>query len=262
MELPVITAGKGEPLLMIHGIISDGFFFYEAANILKEEYTVIRYDRRGYGDSNGEGIDDFSVAAQAKDASEILRTYAKEPAWILGNSAGGLIAIELCLRYPELVKGMILLEPSLIFDETSKGMMQEWNQELNLYRDTKKTKKALVAFARVTGNPGTGGKASSMEELFRTYRNLNNFMNGELNEVQRYYPDFQDVKKINVPVHIMISDHGTDTLFGRTSRTGAEMLGWKIHTVHGYHNAIKDHPESSAELIRQILKEMSDEYET
>ncbi len=261
MELPVITAGKGEPLLMIHGIISDGFFFYEAANILKEEYKVIRYDRRGYGDSKGKDITDFSVAAQAEDASEILKTYAGEPAWILGNSAGGLIAIELCLRYPELVKGLILLEPSLTFDEISRGMIREWNLELNGYRDEKKTKKALLAFARVTATAGEKGKVASMEELFRTYKNLDNFMHGELNDVQRYTPDFQDVKNIPVPVHLLISDLGADTLFGKTSRAGGEMLGWQIHTIHGYHNAIKDNPESSAELISQIIKEMKDEYE-
>lgn len=261
MKLPVYTAGNGTPILMIHGIISDGSFFHDAAELLKEQYTVITYDRRGYGAGMADDIRDFSVRSQAEDAAEILKTYAKEPAWIFGNSAGGLVAIELCLHYPELVKGMILLEPSLAFDEESKELLGAWNRELNGYLEEKKIKKALRAFIRIVGESKKSGeqntgRSATMEEMARTYKNLNNFMYGELNEVQRYFPDPARVKEIEVPVAVLISSEGADTLFARTSRNGAGLLGWTICKIPGNHNAVKDMPASSAQIIKKVLCDM------
>lgn len=255
MILPVYIAGEGEPLLMIHGIISDGSFFRDTAERLKDAYRVISYDRRGYG-ADSYGGEDYSVAAQAEDAADILRAYAMEPAWVVGNSAGGLIAMELCQRHPELVRGMILLEPSLSFDEESKTLIRAWNEELNSYVAQKKTKRALAAFARVTGKSAAQQTGTSLAEMKTVYKNLENFLHGELNEVQHYFPDLQQVKDIAVPVKIFITEQGKDTLFGITSRNGADALGWQVVSIPGYHNALKEEPDSSAEAIRQVLKEM------
>ena len=79
MNLYSYSTGAGTPLLMIHGIISDGSFFDEAASFLADEYQVISYDRRGYGRSTGEKWTDFSVGAQAEDAARILEVVPDHP---------------------------------------------------------------------------------------------------------------------------------------------------------------------------------------
>ena len=259
MNLNSKAVGSGEELLMIHGIISDGSFFAQAADILKNKYRVIVYDRRGYGESD-DG-DDRSVEAQAKDAASVLEKHGASCAWILGNSAGGLIAAELALERPDLVKGLVLLEPSLVFDEASRALIAEWNSELNGYVREGRIKKALPAFSRVMGVPAGKSSVGSMEEMKRTYKNLSAFMHGELNDIQSYRPDEESMRALGVPVRVIVTEDGKDSIFASTSRAGAEILGWKTVSVPGYHNVIQDMPEQFCEKFDEIIGDMKNESE-
>ncbi len=125
--------GEGEALLLIHGILRDSGFFDAAAERLSEHYRVITYDRRGYGKSRSGNWSSYTVKEQAEDAEAILRALCTSPAWIVGNSAGGLIATQLALQAPELVCGMILLEPSFGYDAQANEDLRAWNRELNEY---------------------------------------------------------------------------------------------------------------------------------
>ena len=261
MKLSVNKRGSGEPLLMIHGIISDGSFFDEAAKELAGSCSVITYDRRGYGNSEAdEEGHDYTVASQAEDAAEILREYASEKAWIFGNSAGGLIGVELAIRHPELVRGLVLLEPSLIFDDESRAMMAAWNGELNNYVKENRIKQAMPAFSRMidASSPERGrtpARSMTMAEMRMAYHNLTNFMYGELNEVQTYFPDLETVKSVAVPACILVSEDGTESMFAKTSLAGASYLGWPVKKVPGNHNAVREESSAFADKLKSILEE-------
>ena len=258
MKLPVYCTGAGEPLLMIHGIISDGSFFQNAAEYLKDQFYTIFYDRRGYGmHASEEKIRDFSVSAQAEDAAQILRDWADGPAWIFGNSAGGLIALELAQKYPDLVRGLLLLEPSLCYEESSAGALREWNRELNGYVQEKRIKKALPAFTRVVGAKDDKAEKTSLEELRRTYRNLSVFMYGELNEVQNYKPPEEKLKSLRAPVTVIITEDGKNSVFAVSSIESARILEWPVAYIPGYHNAVRDCPQEAAKRIKEIIWEMT-----
>ena len=269
MTLPIYTVGAGEPLLMIHGIISDGSFFCSVSERLKDTYRVISYDRYGYGAaalgeyqgaaseeiSHGrEEADPYSVEEQAEQAAAILRAAADQPAWIFGNSAGGLIAIELCLQHPELVRGMILLEPSFAYDGESARALDAWNGKLNGYLQQKKIKRALVAFSEIVSSDGAQESAAgSMAEMRQTYANLKNFMYGELNQVQHYRPDLAVLQSIEQPVVVYVTEEGQERLFGSSSLKGAEAIGWPVTVIPGNHNAAKSAPSSTAEAICKTI---------
>lgn len=244
--------GAGTPLVMVHGIISDSSFFEESAEILAEDYQVITYDRRGYGENTREKYSDYSVHAQAEDLAEILGTYCSEPAWVVGNSAGGLIAIEAALFYPELIRGMILIEPSLGYEETEREKLLSWNQELNQYVKEGRIKSALPAFSRITGG-GKGKKSASLKEIKRSYQNLSAFMYGELNEVQRYLPPAESLKRLPMPVLVAVTEGGRNSIFATSSETGAMKLGWPVVTLPGFHNVAKDLPSEFAACIKELL---------
>lgn len=254
-DLYIKMQGQGSPILAIHGIISDSTFFDKAAMYLSECYEIITYDRRGYGKSNQSDFLNYSVHAQAMDAAKILWENCSEPAWIVGNSAGGLIAIELALYYPELVKGMILIEPSLGYDEIERGKLLAWNQELNGYVKENKIKKALPAFSRITGGPKSTAKSVSLAELKMTYHNLSTFMYGELNEVQNYLPPIEKLREFSMPVVVGVTEEGKESIFATSSKNGAEMLGWPVVLFPGYHNVAKEMPEEFAQKIKEIIFE-------
>ncbi|MCD7744982.1 MAG: alpha/beta hydrolase [Lachnospiraceae bacterium] len=242
--------GEGEPLLMIHGIISDSTFFEESADILGKSYQVITYDRRGYGKSREVNYDSFTVSEQAADAAGILRTLCTEPAWVVGYSAGGTIAIELALQFPELVRGMLLLEPSFSYEEEDKKRLANWNRELNQYVQEGRTKQALVAFTRVTGSGEGSKKKVSLSEMQNVYRNLDTFLYGELNEVQHYQPSAETLRGIRVPVTVGVTENGRDGIFATSSLSGARIIGWPIRWFPGTHNVGKDRPQEFAERVK------------
>ena len=267
MKLPIYSIGSGDEIVLIHGIISDAAFFDELSIKLGNEFKVVSYDRRGYGNADKPADNDYSVAAQAEDAKEVIESTAQGPVYIVGNSAGAIISIELALRYPKLVKGLILIEPSIPYDDASEDKMMAWNRELNGYIEAGTIRKALPAFAKVIeGNkesvsdmPGSkipNSKKMNMAEIKRTYSNLDNFMFGELNEVQLYRPSIEQLRNINVPVKVFVTSNSKNCLFREISENSANKLGWEVVEIIGNHNALNNRPDSSYEAIKYLITEL------
>jgi pimeloyl-ACP methyl ester carboxylesterase len=106
-------SGNGLPLLFIHGSpgSADVFVDYQAANEFAEKYTMVTYDRPGYGRTSG-GM--CSLAQQVQIAHEVLLArFPDTKVIIVGHSYGGTIAALLALEYPEVVEQVILLAPML-----------------------------------------------------------------------------------------------------------------------------------------------------
>lgn len=256
----VQVSGKGTPLLLIHGSISDHTFFQECASYLSRAYKVITYDRRGYGKSCTVPYTDYSVSTQADDISEIISTLKLESFYIVGNSAGSLVGIEYALKYPAMVKGMILVEPSLGYEETEYQKLKEWNLELNSYVEKKQIKKALPAFSRITNAPKTANKGFSLEQLKQTYHNLSAFMLGELNDIQGYLPPVSVLQELPMPILVAVTEKGCDCIFATSSLSAASIIGWPVFHLPGYHNVAQDMPLDFAIAINGIIKSMTDQF--
>lgn len=83
---------------------------------------ILTYDRTGWG--RAEAAEDYrrtSIAEQAIEAAGLLRRSdpgpgepeLDEPVTVLGSGFGAVVALELALAEPELVSGVILVEPPL-----------------------------------------------------------------------------------------------------------------------------------------------------
>lgn len=247
--------GSGTPLLMIHGIISDSTFFKDCAAWLSHFYTVITYDRRAYGESVHRRYTDYTIRTQAEDAATILQTLKPGPAYILGNSAGGLIGLELTMQHPDLVKGLLMIEPSLGYDPDEKNKLLDWNRTLNEYADAGQYKQVLPEFTRIIGG-STGNAGFSMMEMKRTYQNLSAFMKGELNDVQHYLPSMERLGQIHCPVAIAVTERGRNSIFATSSASAAELIGWPLFHLPGFHNVYKEFPQDAAVSTHGIFSSM------
>ncbi|MHB8618788.1 MAG: alpha/beta fold hydrolase [Chloroflexota bacterium] len=99
--------GSGPPLVLLHGIGTDGRCWYFQLAGLSAHYTVIAWDMRGYG-----GSDDppgpYTFADVASDLAGLLDVFGFQRAYICGQSMGGVVAQEFAGRYPERVSALIL----------------------------------------------------------------------------------------------------------------------------------------------------------
>src|SRR4051812_6967727 len=118
-NLPYRTIGAGEPLLLVHGAAEDAAMLEPLANAFATSgRRVAWYDRRGTGGSPRDGWPTGGVAQHADDAAAIIRSLGGA-AQVIGFSSGGVVAMALAERYPDLDVDIIAWEPAAI--ATLKG---------------------------------------------------------------------------------------------------------------------------------------------
>jgi len=102
------TRGAGEPLLLIMGYRGSGLMWGEEfITLLARHFQVIYFDNRGTGLSDKPHTL-YTIPIMADDAAGLLRHLGIRQACVFGVSMGGMIAQELVLRYPHMVRRLVL----------------------------------------------------------------------------------------------------------------------------------------------------------
>ena len=107
MDLQVLVEGKGFPILCLHGHPGRGSSMAVFTQHLSQRYTTIAPDLRGYG--NSQTAADFAMTDHLADLDALLDHLHIEKYLVLGWSLGGILAMELALRSPDRVSGLILV---------------------------------------------------------------------------------------------------------------------------------------------------------
>lgn len=107
--------GQGEPLLMIHGLGSSSRDWEMQLPEFSRHFQVITIDLRGHGNSS-KSKGPYSMALFAADTGRVLRELTIPSAHILGISLGGMVAFQLALDCPELIRSLVIVNsvPELI----------------------------------------------------------------------------------------------------------------------------------------------------
>ena len=88
--------GIGEPLVLVHAGIADCSMWDEQCHVFSQQYQVIRYDMRGYGQT---ALVDGPYA-HYEDLKSLLDFLGVQQAHVLGCSFGGTTALDFTLAYP------------------------------------------------------------------------------------------------------------------------------------------------------------------
>ncbi|MEM6518801.1 MAG: alpha/beta hydrolase [Cyanobacteria bacterium P01_C01_bin.70] len=107
MQLQVEKQGAGYPILCLHGHPGSGRCMNVFTEHLSQRFTTIAPDLRGYGDSRTATA--FAMADHLEDLIELLDCFGIGHCIVLGWSLGGILAMELALRQPHRVTGLLLL---------------------------------------------------------------------------------------------------------------------------------------------------------
>jgi 3-oxoadipate enol-lactonase len=98
------VCGTGHPIVLIHGWTLDARMWDDQVVELSTRYRVIRYDRRGFGQSTA--IPD--TTKDPTDLNALLNYLGVQSAYILGMSQGGWGATYFALDYPSRTDALIL----------------------------------------------------------------------------------------------------------------------------------------------------------
>ncbi len=110
--LHVEVRGSGPALLIIHGGGEDAEVWRPVAERL-EDFTVVTYDRRGTQRSGRDDWPGGGSAQHADDAAALLRALRLDEVVVFGSSSAGIVALQLALRHPTLVRRALVFEPGL-----------------------------------------------------------------------------------------------------------------------------------------------------
>ncbi|PSB03427.1 alpha/beta fold hydrolase [Merismopedia glauca] len=99
--------GKGLPILCLHGHPGSSQSMSVFTNHLSRKFQTIAPDLRGYGKSKTNGK--FVMSDHLTDLEDLLDRLQINNCLVLGWSLGGILAMELALKRPEKVKGLILI---------------------------------------------------------------------------------------------------------------------------------------------------------
>ena len=102
------TEGQGPAVVLIHGVGADLSSWDAIAPALAGDFTLLRLDLRGHGQS-GHIEGDCSLADFVRDVVDVLADNDVARAHVVGFSLGGLIAQGLALDYADRVDRMVLL---------------------------------------------------------------------------------------------------------------------------------------------------------
>jgi pimeloyl-ACP methyl ester carboxylesterase len=112
-EISVLTAGAGEPVLLLHGLGATKGSFLPTVAALAGSFRTIALDLPGFGDSFKPLGARYHPPFFARSVVALMDALALPRAHMIGNSMGGRVALELGLRYPGRVGRLVLLAPSL-----------------------------------------------------------------------------------------------------------------------------------------------------
>lgn len=252
-ELSCEIQGEGQPLLLIHGVACDSSFYKKTADLLKESFCVITYDRRGYAESKAAPGASFSVKEQAEDAAMVLEGAGVPSAQVVGCSAGGIIALEMAYRYPEKVEKLFLHEPPLGMTPAYHEEIRRWMELLELDAQKKSLTRALLDFVYAIGGVDPSAQTSTLEQQRQNLENLKIFLHHELKDFLTYHEHLSKEQRLEMPCVLAAGSDNVEGLFSLAGPSSAEWLGCSFLRVPGYHNLASERPEVFMDVLKEIM---------
>lgn len=252
VELYVETHGSGPAVLLVPGAAGDAGQYAGLAERLADAHTVITYDRRN--NSRSERVADWeatSVEQHADDAAALLGALDLSPAAVFGNSTGALVALATALRAPEVVRAVVLHEPTLI------GVLADPEGAMASVQP-------VIAAGMESGGLAGGAEAflrfaagDSYERLPRAVRermvgNAEVLFQAEFGPFMSWVPDEDALRACPMPSAVLNAAE-TAPFFQEAAAWAAARLGCEVGTTPGGHMGFLDDPDGFAEVVRPLV---------
>jgi len=115
-RVSTLTMGEGPDVVLVHGLGgTKSSFFDTAAALSRQGYRVHAIDLPGFGGSSKPATAPYTARWFAETVVGVMDALGIERAHLVGNSMGGRVALEVGLREPDRVDGLVLLCPAVAF---------------------------------------------------------------------------------------------------------------------------------------------------
>jgi pimeloyl-ACP methyl ester carboxylesterase len=114
LPVSIIEAGRGDPVLLLHGLGATKASFLPTLLALSKDHRVIAPDLLGHGDT-AKPLVRYDAPTFARFVLSLMDALEIERADLIGNSMGGRISLEVAMTTPDRVRSVTLLCPAVAF---------------------------------------------------------------------------------------------------------------------------------------------------
>ena len=240
------TGGNKPPLILLHGLMTNGLCWTALARTLEKDFDVIMPDARGHGTSS---VPDYGYRYEdhANDVAGLIVALKLPPPVVLGHSMGGMTAAVVASRKPNLLRGLILADPTFLSLKVQREVRD--SDVADQHREILK-----MSFDEVVAEARARHPNRSLEslELFARAR-LQTSMSA-FDVLTPPNPDYKQlVIMIKVPSLLIFGDKGVVS-----SAVAEELLhlnpGFQIEQIHkAGHSLHLDQPELFSDIVKSFL---------
>jgi 3-oxoadipate enol-lactonase len=118
----------GPPLVCVNSLGTDLRMWNGLVPYFAGQYQIIRYDKRGHGLSDAPP-GPYTLGDHTADLVQLLDHLGLDTVVLMGDSVGGMIALDFALRHPERVQALIACDTA-----AKIGTVEYWNERITAVR--------------------------------------------------------------------------------------------------------------------------------
>lgn len=238
------------PVMLLHGLMGSGACWTPLARALEDEFDVVMPDARGHGDSSAPPSG-YRYDELARDVVALVRGLSLAAPVLLGHSMGGMTAAVVASREAELLRGLVLVDPTFLSPErqreVSESDVAEQHRRVLGLQQTE-----LVAQARAR-SPHRSLELVELQAQARLKTRMETF-----DVLTPPNPDYRDVvRAIAVPSLLVIGDAPVVTLEMAEELRGDNPRLRIAQVPNAGHGLPFDQPERLGELVLAFLRSLA-----
>jgi pimeloyl-ACP methyl ester carboxylesterase len=258
VRLEYFPQGEGaERVVFIHGFQSSAPMWRMTQDALPpDRYASIAINNRGAGGSEAPPDErDFGVQAFAGDAFELVSQLGWRDFTLVGHSLGGATAAQFAVDHPELLKGLVLLDPADP-DGAAVGEGVDVDALIDGAMAARGAQQAAGGGADGVDASASRVPAAVMRDIVRDIRAApERRLRGSLRSMFTLRLG-ERVRALPMPVLLAAGDVDALIPIGAMLRTWAKYpAGTGLHVWHGIgHSPNLDCPDELAALLRRFIE--------
>jgi pimeloyl-ACP methyl ester carboxylesterase len=129
ITLHYVRGGKGPAVILIHGFPQDWFEYHAIMPRLATQFTVIAVDLPGIGGSTAKP-GGYDAATMAEDIYQLAMALKLDHVYVVGHDIGGMVAYAFDRRYPQILRGVMILDvplPGIAGSDEIQGDPSVWH---------------------------------------------------------------------------------------------------------------------------------------